>query len=213
MIHHAKFCRMAVNKDSKSSYQRILKAACEIFANYGYEGASVQKIVRVAQTTKPTLYYYFGSKAGLYKAIVDRAHDERFQLMQQAAAQHETLEKQLMEILRVLFRFARRRRDFTRLLFVTAFASQGEIPNRNKYFEKGKRNFEFVHSLIKRGLEAGKLNSNFSSQELTTAIFSQILFYAVTEAIQVRRIWKRPSAEQVIQLFLRGAASQKESHS
>jgi AcrR family transcriptional regulator len=49
--------------------ERIFRAGLNAFANQGFVETSVDEIVATAGTTKPMLYYYFGSKAGLYQAI------------------------------------------------------------------------------------------------------------------------------------------------
>jgi len=59
---------MSVN--SSSSKERILAAAREEFASSGFAGARVQRIARRAGVNKQLLYYYFGSKELLYKAVV-----------------------------------------------------------------------------------------------------------------------------------------------
>jgi len=92
---------------------------------------------------------------------------------------------------------------------MTAFAAPGEIPNQEKFFEKGLRNFKFLHTLIKQGIASGELGSQHAGEELTTAIFGQILFYGMTQAIQTDHVWKRQSARQVVQLFMKGAANRK----
>src|SRR5437867_282357 len=121
--------------DSKTRSQ-ILSSALKCFANCGYEGASVQDIVDAAKVSKPTLYYYFSDKAGLYQALVDVAHDERLRLMQQAAQSAATLEEQLVEILAVLFEYLRENRELMRLAFATAFAAPRELPEEIKYLGK-----------------------------------------------------------------------------
>lgn len=194
---------------SDPTRQRILEAACRTFAECGYEGAPVQQIARRARVTKPALYYYFGSKAGLYQAVVDGAYDERFALMQRAVAEHQTTEDRLVGMLDALFRFAREKQDLTRLCFATAFAARGEIPNQQKCFRKGKRNFELVHKMIEQGIAAGELDGRFGSRQLTSAIFSQVLFYAITQAVKTRHAWKHPAARDVVRLFLRGAAARR----
>jgi AcrR family transcriptional regulator len=52
--------------------QLILGVAGEVFAEGGYERASMDRIARLAGVSKPMLYAYFGSKEGLYLAYVER---------------------------------------------------------------------------------------------------------------------------------------------
>lgn len=49
----------------------ILRCAAELFYQKGYDAVGVQEIVARAGTTKPTLYYYFGSKYGLLENILE----------------------------------------------------------------------------------------------------------------------------------------------
>jgi len=56
--------------DEKGSVkQTIMDKALELFSAKGYEGVSVSELTEAAGITKPTLYYYFGSKEGLYEAV------------------------------------------------------------------------------------------------------------------------------------------------
>lgn len=50
---------------------RILRAALEVFASEGYEGASTRLLARQAGVNLPAIQYYFGSKEGLYQAVID----------------------------------------------------------------------------------------------------------------------------------------------
>jgi AcrR family transcriptional regulator len=56
---------MARQRDSSSL---ILGAACAEFAEHGYAGARVARIAARAKVNKQLIFYYFGSKAGLYAA-------------------------------------------------------------------------------------------------------------------------------------------------
>jgi AcrR family transcriptional regulator len=50
----------------------ILDAAETAFADAGFEGASLRRIVREAGVNLATVYYYFESKEGLMLAVMDR---------------------------------------------------------------------------------------------------------------------------------------------
>ena len=52
----------------------ILDVATREFAEHGYSGARVDEIAERTRTTKRMLYYYFGSKEGLFVAVLERAY-------------------------------------------------------------------------------------------------------------------------------------------
>ena len=58
------------NTDTAS---RVRLAGRRIFARQGYEGASVRAITREADANLGAVTYHFGSKEGLYEAVVDSA--------------------------------------------------------------------------------------------------------------------------------------------
>ncbi len=50
--------------------ERIFSSALRHFSSKGYAATSLREIADDARTTKPMIYYYFGSKEGLYGSIV-----------------------------------------------------------------------------------------------------------------------------------------------
>ena len=52
--------------------RRILEAAFELFASDGFEGASTRTLAERAGVNLPAIQYYFGSKEGLYRAVVEQ---------------------------------------------------------------------------------------------------------------------------------------------
>jgi len=50
---------------------RLLNVALQLFAQKGFESTSVREIASAAEVTKPTIYYYFKSKEGLYLELLD----------------------------------------------------------------------------------------------------------------------------------------------
>lgn len=56
--------------------ERIFASALRLFSAKGYAGTSLREVCADAQTTKPMVYYYFGSKEGLYSSIVHEILEE-----------------------------------------------------------------------------------------------------------------------------------------
>lgn len=51
---------------------QLLDVGRTVFAERGYEAASVEEIATRAKITKPVVYEHFGGKEGLYAVVVDR---------------------------------------------------------------------------------------------------------------------------------------------
>ena len=51
--------------------RRILAAARALFARRGYEGGSIRDIARQAGVSKANVFHHYGSKAGLYSAVLE----------------------------------------------------------------------------------------------------------------------------------------------
>ncbi len=56
--------------------ERIFTSALRHFSQKGYAATSLREISDDAATTKPMIYYYFGSKDGLYSSIVREILEE-----------------------------------------------------------------------------------------------------------------------------------------
>lgn len=51
---------------------QLVGVAKEVFAELGYDGASVEEIAARAAVSKPVVYEHFGGKEGIYAVVVDR---------------------------------------------------------------------------------------------------------------------------------------------
>ncbi len=56
---------------AQATREKILKAATQVFAKHGYQGGSVDKISRAAKSVDRMIYYYFGSKEGLFIEVIE----------------------------------------------------------------------------------------------------------------------------------------------
>ncbi len=201
-----------VNHSPGGTRHQLLAAALKSFAEQGYAATSVQEIVDAARVSKPALYYHFRDKAGIFHALVDHAHDERYRLMKEAAARGETVAEKLAEITTAIFDFSVRNRELMRLAFATAFAAAGDAPGQTKCREKGRRNFEFIRSLVEEGQAAGELDPGFTAEELAMGLYGQLNTYVMIRLLVPECELNQQRARRIVQLFLEGAASHRHSN-
>lgn len=63
-------------RDASATQSELIVAATDEFAEKGLAGARVEEIAARTATSKHMIYYHFGSKDGLYRAVLERAYEE-----------------------------------------------------------------------------------------------------------------------------------------
>lgn len=63
-------------RDAEATREEILIAATQEFAEKGLHGARIEEIAARMAVSKHMIYYYFGSKDGLYGAVLTHAYDD-----------------------------------------------------------------------------------------------------------------------------------------
>jgi len=66
--------------------EQLIEIARVVFAERGFDGASVEEIAARAEVSKPVVYEHFGGKEGLYAVVVDREVRHLLEMMRQALA-------------------------------------------------------------------------------------------------------------------------------
>src|SRR5437016_6221658 len=75
-----------MSRPATVSPEQILGAAALEFAERGYAGARVDRIARRAGVNKAMLYYHFGSKRALYRALLRQVFSRAAERLQPIAA-------------------------------------------------------------------------------------------------------------------------------
>jgi TetR/AcrR family transcriptional regulator len=81
-------------KPETPSRDRILDGAAEEFAAAGFAGARIDRIARRTRLNVRMIYYHFGSKKGLYRAVLQNIYVEMASVLEKApsTAPNRTLE-------------------------------------------------------------------------------------------------------------------------
>ena len=92
-----------VNEGNGNSAPRILEAALHLFALKGYDATSIREICEEAGITRPTLYYFFESKEGLYRALVEDVSRDLRRTVTEGLASGKSLRSKYRGVARAMF--------------------------------------------------------------------------------------------------------------
>lgn len=132
------------------THDRILNKALELFSTKGYDATSVREICEAAGITKPTLYHFYGSKEGVYRALVDGALESfraRFRAQIEGPG---TARERLRDVARGYFEIARENRGLVRFLLALT-----HNPSTSAPVTQIPRFYEDIVALVARVVEEG----------------------------------------------------------
>src|SRR6476659_9129707 len=92
-------------RPSRVSPDRILAAAALEFSARGYAGARVDRIARRARVNKAMLYYHFGSKQSLYRALLRRLFSRAADRLQPIAASAVPADEKIARVISAIAAF------------------------------------------------------------------------------------------------------------
>lgn len=112
-----------------NSKNNILQCALTLFSEKGYDAVGINEITQKAGITKPTLYYFFQSKEGVFKAILEEYYvdfNHRLEMVCRYTPNAQNYEQDvfpvLVRIAEMYFAFAGDNTSFYLMLLSLLFA-------------------------------------------------------------------------------------------
>ena len=162
---------------AQTTRDNILKAAIKVFARYGYDGGSVEKISKAAKSFDRMIYYYFGSKEGLYIEVIE----EIYRRMNEAEEQLNLRPDQPLEALQAVIRFVvgyyRRHPEFVTLLNTENLHKGRHIVKSVRAREYSSPAIEIIRQLLASGQAQGLFRLDISARDLYLLIAANGYFY------------------------------------
>ena len=150
--------------------ESILRAATKVFAKHGYDGGRVEQISKAARSYDRMIYYYFGSKEGLFIAVIEDAY-RRFNEAEAGLALDEARpERALADVIRFVWSYYQKNPEFITLL-------NTENLHRGRHIGKSLRARELsspVIGLTARVLAAGVQQKIFRSDLAARDVYLMI---------------------------------------
>lgn len=117
--------------DPEKTKRNILDVAREEFSSKGLSGARIDEIAARTQTSKRMIYYYFGSKEGLYIAVLEEAYRGIRGIEAQLDLEDLSPEEALRKLVAFTFEYESGNPDFIRLV-MNENIHQGEYLKQSK---------------------------------------------------------------------------------
>jgi AcrR family transcriptional regulator len=164
--------------DPEETRRNILDIATQEFSAMGLTGARVDAIAERTNTTKRMLYYYFGSKEGLYEAVLEQVYGDIRALEQELQLAEMEPEEALREFVGFTFDYHDKHRDFVRLVTIENIHGAKYIEQSKTFKARNSTVVKTLEDLIARGVAAGKFRDDVDPIDLHLLV-SSMCFHRV----------------------------------
>lgn len=165
--------------DAARTRADILAVAREEFVSHGLNGARVDAIAEKTRTTKRMIYYYFGSKEGLYAAVLEEAYGDIRKTesgLDLALLDPKTAMRKLVEF---TFDYHDNHTDFVRLIAVENIHQAQYIRQMPTIRDLNADVIAMLEDILKRGRATGDFKRDCTPVE-THMLMSAFCFYRVS---------------------------------
>jgi TetR/AcrR family transcriptional regulator len=167
--------------DSARTRAAILRAAERIFAEVGEAGARTETIAAAAGVNKAMLHYYFGSKEGLYRAVLDEHLKQFHRQAVEVLSSRGPASAILLRYIGMHFDFISVRPYYSRLFIRMAMSGDKDFQRLiRRYLAPLSRK---LVALIERGVRSGEFNALDSEHAAISLIGLTVFYFSVVRVV------------------------------
>lgn len=176
------------SRDAAAARANILAIATEEFSKKGLSGSRVDEIAERTHTVKRMIYYYFGSKDGLYRAVLERAYEDIRSLEESLDLDAMAPDEAMRALVRATFDYHTKHPDFVRLVMNENIHHGDHIGQLNIIKARRSTVLVMLRKLIDRGAAVGLFRADLDPIEVHMSI-SALSFYNVSNRYTFSRIF------------------------
>ncbi|TSE35211.1 HTH-type transcriptional repressor NicS [Tepidimonas fonticaldi] len=179
--------------DPERTMQDILEVATREFAAKGLTGARIDEIAELTRTSKRMIYYYFGSKEGLYIAVLEDAYRRIRHIESELHLEDLPPEEALRTLVAFTFDYQNANPDFIRLV-MNENIHRGEFLAQSQTIQQlNVPAIDAVRTVYERGCATGVFRDDLDPVDLHMSI-SALCFFNVSNRHTFSLIFKRDMA-------------------
>jgi AcrR family transcriptional regulator len=165
--------------DPVRTMAEILDVATREFAEKGLSGARIDAIADATRTSKRMIYYYYGSKEGLYVAVLEESYRRMRQIEAQLHLEDREPEAALRALVEFTFDHHASNEDYIRLVMNENMARGVYLAQSKSIRELNVPAIQAIRLLYERGVKQGVFRPGLDPVDIHASI-SALTFFNVS---------------------------------
>ena len=176
--------------DPERTMANILEVAMAEFAEKGLAGARIDEIAAATQTSKRMIYYYFGSKEGLYLAVLEESYRRMREIESQQHLENLAPEAALRRLVEFTFDHHVSHENYIRLV-ISENMNRGQFLAQSQSIQQlNVPAISAIRQLYERGVASGDFRPGLDPIDIHASI-SALTFFNVSNRHTFGLIFKR----------------------
>ena len=167
----------------------ILEVATKEFAEKGLSGARIDEIAAATKTSKRMIYYYFGSKEGLYVAVLEESYRRMRAIEAELHLKDLAPEAALRRLVEFTFDHHQGNPDYIRLVMTENMERGVYLAQSKSIRELNVPAIKAIRKLYNRGVSSGVFRSGLDPIDIHASI-SALTFFNVSNQHTFSLIFK-----------------------
>jgi AcrR family transcriptional regulator len=163
-------------RDAERTRAELLAVATEVFSEQGLSGARVDEIAERTRTTKRMIYYYFGSKEQLYRAVLEEAYRGIRRAEQSIATRDADPVDAVREVAETTFDHHHAHPAFIRLVSIENIHRAEHLKQVGSLRELATPAVSLLEEILERGRASGDFRADVDALDVHMVISSYCVF-------------------------------------
>jgi AcrR family transcriptional regulator len=182
---------------------KIFRSAARLFADRGYNGVSVREISELSGVSKPMIYYYFGSKEGIYSELLKTGRDFASENLQAILACDLPLRDKLVELFKARFAMCHRHPEYVRF-YLSALLSSDDLPFTKMMTSDILHPQTLLKQMIQNGINSGEMSCRINAN-IVAAMIAGVQFVYIWQNLNLNEpVLDDHLAEEIVNHLLHG---------
>lgn len=179
--------------ENRSVRDKVLAAAVQLFAEYGYHAATMRDIARMAGIQAASIYYHYASKQALLVEVMETHMRQLNANLEQIVSKQDTVQQRIYEAISSHIRLHTTYKSEFFIIDTEIRSLKGE--NRGEVLALRDQYEDLFQKLLREGMEQGVL------RRTDVKVSSYAIIAMCTEVAQWFRPSGRLSVQQVIEIY------------
>lgn len=175
-------------QDPEGVRRNIIEAARAEFVENGLSGARVDEIAARTATSKRMIYYYFGDKEGLYRAVLEEMYERIRSFERGLDLASLTPEEAMARLTAFTFDYHAGNPDFVRLVMVENIHHGRHLETSDKIANLNLSVLDAIRDIYDRGVGEGRFRPGIEPLDIHLTI-SALSFYNVSNRASIRQVF------------------------